>query len=36
MLDSPKYKEANGVMMLTANIAVLPVTGNDEIAINFK
>lgn len=36
MLDSPKYKEANGVMMLTANIAVLPVAGNDEIVINFK
>jgi hypothetical protein len=36
MLDSPKYKEANGLMMLTAGIAVMPTSGNDEIAINFK
>lgn len=36
MLDSPKYKEANGVMMLTANIAVLPDVGNDELEISFK
>lgn len=36
MLDSPKYKEANGVMMMTANVSVMPVNGNDEIEISFK
>ena len=36
MIDSPKYKEANGVMMLSANINVLPTNGNDELTLSFK
>lgn len=36
MLDSPEYKELNMSMMLTANISVLPNTGNDEMTLTFQ
>lgn len=35
-LDSPKYKDLNGSQMLTANLAIMPTSGNDEITITFR
>lgn len=36
MLDSPEYKDLNMAMMLSANISVLPNTGNDELTLSFS
>jgi hypothetical protein len=36
MLDSPKYKEANGVMMMTCGVSIMPDDGDDEIVFQFK
>ncbi len=36
LLDSPKYKELDNVMMFTCGVSCMPVNGNDEIEIIFK
>jgi len=36
LLDSPKYSEANNVMMMSCGVSVMPTTGNDEITLNFQ
>lgn len=36
LLDSPKYKESNNVMMLTCGVSVMPTSGNDELTLTFQ
>lgn len=36
LLDSPKYKESNSVMMITCGVSIMPDDGNDEITIAFR